>query len=1054
MTVDDATWHLTQVAQKRGVQVLRCSPGEDGNVPPYPIRKAIDRQVRKHAYEHLIVFVDQGGDSQVWQWVSKTPGRPVAYREHAYSSSQTGTALVQKLESIAFPLSDEEALTISGVTFRLRDAFDRDRITKRFYDAFKVEHRSFLTSIQGIDVPEHREWYASLMLNRLMFVYFIQRKGFLNGESDYLRNRLRLAGDRRGEGEFFSFYRHFLLRLFHDGLGSPITSEELDALLGQVPYLNGGLFDVHELEVTYASIAIPDEAFARLFDFFDAYDWHLDERPLRSDTEINPDVLGYIFEKYINQREMGAYYTKEDITRYIVERTVLLAVLESVCAAQPGTFETNGRLGMALVRDPEKYMPEALGHGVSQSLPQTVSVGIDDFSRRGQWNALADPLAALGQETWREHIERRSTYVQLKNHIENGGIRNLADLVTSNLRIAQLAQDVIEQCDRPELLSSAFTALAEITILDPTCGSGAFLFAALNVLEPLYESCIDGMQSFIDDAERMPTIPGQSESFQDFRATLGSIAAHPNRRYFVLKSIIINNLFGVDLMEEAVEICKLRLFLKLAAQLSDSDAIEPLPDIDFNIRAGNALVGVASEAELQRMFSTKFDLEGRVAAIMEGASEAAGLFSRFRELQAAAAVDATDLSNTKAGLVSHLSALEDDLDRLLASEYGVPSDSAPKLEAWRASHRPLHWLTAFFGIMSNGGFDVVLGNPPYIEYPRGECGYRVIGYDTIECGNLYAFTLERATKVARDGGRVGMIVPVSSIATDRYESLQTLLHKDADLWISSFNDRPGRLFEGIEHCRLSIIVTGPLRRGSGRVLATKYNRWHTAGRQSLFDRLTFAPVADEMRRGSIPKLGDSLALSIFQKVTSKPETLGVWVRRAGRHQIHYTRKLSGFVQILDFVPGIWDANGEQRDPSELKSLAFDTQTQRDVCLATLNSSLFYWLLTVCSDMRNLNKRDVVGMPLGLSSMSAEVERSLATLSRALMEDFRANSQVLEMNYERLGTLRIQCIYPKVSKALIDSIDACLAEHFDLSDAELDYIVNYDIKFRVGLDSGE
>ena len=69
---------------------------------------------------------------------------------------------------------------------------------------------------------------------------------------------------------------------------------------------------------------------------------------------------------------------------------------------------------------------------------------------------------------------------------------------------------------------------------------------------------------------------------------------HPSERYFILKSIVLNNLYGVDIMEEAVEICKLRLFLKLVAQLERYDQIEPLPDIDFNVRAGNTLVGFTS----------------------------------------------------------------------------------------------------------------------------------------------------------------------------------------------------------------------------------------------------------------------------------------------------------------------------------------------------------------------------------------------------------------------------------------------------------------------------
>ncbi len=69
------------------------------------------------------------------------------------------------------------------------------------------------------------------MLNRLMFVYFIQKKGFLDGDPDYLRNRLRLTQQRRGAGAFLSFYRHFLLRLFHEGLGRQTHSSDLDALL-------------------------------------------------------------------------------------------------------------------------------------------------------------------------------------------------------------------------------------------------------------------------------------------------------------------------------------------------------------------------------------------------------------------------------------------------------------------------------------------------------------------------------------------------------------------------------------------------------------------------------------------------------------------------------------------------------------------------------------------------------------------------------------------------------------------------------------------------------
>jgi hypothetical protein len=109
-----------------------------------------------------------------------------------------------------------------------------------------------------------------------------------------------------------------------------------------------------------------------------------------------------------------------------------------------------------------------------------------------------------------------------------------------------------------------------------------------------------------------------------FREILARVDTHPNRRYFVLKSIILNNLYAVDIMEEAVEICKLRLFLILAAQVepdytSDNLGIEPLPDIDFNIRAGNTLVGYATYDEVKRAVTSKLDFNDAIKKIADKA---------------------------------------------------------------------------------------------------------------------------------------------------------------------------------------------------------------------------------------------------------------------------------------------------------------------------------------------------------------------------------------------------------------------------------------------------
>ena len=279
------------------------------------------------------------------------------------------------------------------------------------------------------------------------------------------------------------------------------------------------------------------------------------------------------------------------------------------------------------------------------ALPSNIAAGINDVSKRTDWNTLAPAEHALPTEIWREVVARRQRYETVRAKLASGEIRDINDLITYNLNIRQFAQDVIENCEGPELLRAFWKAITEVTILDPTCGSGAFLFAALNILEPLYEACLDRMQAFLDELLKVsPLIRGagrlaaplkkpRTERFRDFREILERIAQHPNREYFILKSIIINNLYGVDIMEEAIEICKLRLFLKMVAQIDDAKQIEPLPDIDFNIQAGNTLVGFANYGEVEKAVTGKLDFDEAMKRIEEKAEDVDYLFEQFRKQQ-------------------------------------------------------------------------------------------------------------------------------------------------------------------------------------------------------------------------------------------------------------------------------------------------------------------------------------------------------------------------------------------------------------------------------------
>jgi hypothetical protein len=422
--VDDHSYALERIAEKRGVRVFLCR-----EMPDNATRRKIEHQLTRQIREHLIIYTDPEQTTQKWQWVRRETGKPLACREHEYRKGQSGEAMVQRLEELYVPFEEEEDTTIIAVTAKTRRAFDVERVTKAFYKRFQEEHKAFLGFIDGITAQGDKDWYASVMLNRLMFCYFIQKKGFLDGDRDYLRNRMQSLRTQHGGEKFYSFYRYFLLRLFHEGLGDDEHDAGLEKLIGKVPYLNGGLFAEHVIEQKHDDIVVEDAAFERVFDFFDQYHWHLDDRELHSDNEINPDVLGYIFEKYINQKQMGAYYTKEDITEYISRSTIIPFLFDASKKACSIAFQPGSHMWRLLAEDPDKYIFDAVRHGAEHELPENIAAGLDDVAKRGDWNTSAPKEYALPTEIWREVVARRKRYEEVRGKLLQGEVITINDFM-------------------------------------------------------------------------------------------------------------------------------------------------------------------------------------------------------------------------------------------------------------------------------------------------------------------------------------------------------------------------------------------------------------------------------------------------------------------------------------------------------------------------------------------------------------------------------------------------------------------------------------------------
>ena len=1042
------TYALRGVAEKRGVRVFQCPTDPvTGCVPDYATRRAIEKEVTKFAIEHLIIFVDVAKSAQVWQWVARRPGQPAAYREVSWQKDQSAEALAQKLNGIHIALSEEESLDLVGTVTRLRDAFDRDKVTKKFFDHFQKEHAAFLTFIAGIVAEGDRAWYASLMLNRLMFIYFIQKKGFLAGDTDYLSNRLQQVRERKKK--FQSFYRAFLMALFHEGFSKQPKDRQLDpelvALIGKVPYLNGGLFDVHELEANNAALEIPDEAFEKLFAFFDKYEWHLDSRALAEGNEINPDVLGHIFEKFINQKQMGAYYTKEDITDYIGKNTIIPRLFDAAKPQCEIAFAPGSALWRLLAENPDRYLYRAVRHGVIGEngdvlpLPADIERGVLDVAQRGGWNKSAPAAFALPTETWREHIARRQRCLRVRATLVAGEIHTINDLITLNLDIRQFASDAVAGCEGPELLRAFYDAVRNVTVLDPTCGSGAFLFAALNILQPLYDACLDRMAAFVADAE--------PKAFTDFREILNEAERHPSRDYFVLKSIVVRNLYGVDIMAEAVEICKLRLFLKLVAQVDSVEQLEPLPDIDFNIRAGNTLVGFATKADVKKAFAGTLDFGNAVETIEQSAGELARQFRLFQEFQTSLQDGQLSLNYSKTDLRAGLDSLRTTLDTALAGLYGIDPDNAPKFAAWQASHHPFHWFAEFYTIMASGGFDVIVGNPPYIEYKEVKNIYQLPDSFKSYATNLYSATCYRANALSSPVSYAAFIVPVSLPSTDRLEPLRKIITESKSVYCSHFSTRPSKLFEGAEQ-RLTVYIQTPAK--GKRLYTTKYYKWSAIERSSLFAILHYQEQQSNSDRCSAwPKSEAGPESSIYQKMRTFA-TLGNSEYLGNGTKLYYKNTgLRYFNSVTLRAPKCW-INGVATSSSRETVLSVKSNAVSAVH-ALLISSTYFIYYQVMSNCRDLNPVDITSFP---APGNLEGDARLTSLSHAANDDCFSKAVILTMNTKQTGKVELESVSPARSKPILDEIDRVLAEHYGFTAEELDFIINYDIKYRMGADAGE
>ena len=558
------------------------------------------------------------------------------------------------------PIERFQFLQKKGISFEnLQIAFSVEALSNEFFDRYRDQYADFIEYITGKRfVKSGSKWeekvcssqndklmqafghdekrirdYIKKMMGRITFLHFLQRKGWMNGDLNYMQNLFERS-------PYKDKYLDYVLEpLFFGVLNT--KPEERESLFTQynwdksllsewkdIPYLNGGLFDRginDELDCTF-----PAEYFKELFKFFSEYNFTIDENdPNDAEVGVDPEMLGKIFENLLeDNKDKGAFYTPKEIVRYMCQESLI-------------------------------------------------------------------------------------AYLQTNTSIANEKVRKF--VLSPEEGVADIPEN-----KKDKLL----TALEDVKICDPAIGSGAFPMGLLNELLHCRE-VLSG--EHYDRAE-------------------------------IKKSIIHNNIYGIDIDKGAIDIARLRFWLSIVV---DEETPSPLPNLDYKIMQGNSLIENFRGVDLSKLTYNKSSKKEKVEILLfdDESKKLKKALSQLLSLY----YSCSD-HNRKVQLRQEIN---DTINEQLESQFVDQNivDDLRKINH-AENERFFLWHTWFSDVFNRedgkNGFDIVIGNPPYIQLQNngGELAalYENCNYQTFaRTGDIYCLFYEKGWQVLRPNGHLCFI---------------------------------------------------------------------------------------------------------------------------------------------------------------------------------------------------------------------------------------------------------------------------------------------------------
>ena len=331
-----------------------------------------------------------------------------------------------------------------------------------------------------------------------------------------------------------------------------------------------------------------------------------------------------------------------------------------------------------------------------------------------------------------------------------------------------------------------------------------------------------------------------------------------------------------------------------------------------------------------------------------------------------------------------------------------------------------------------------------VEYKKVSKTYKIYDFKTIDCGNLYANVSEKTLYLSKKDGRFGLIVPISLTAAQRMATLQKLLLNNTDfLCLSNFALRPAALFPGVMQ-RLTICIGSKGK--PGLAYTTDYITWYSDERRTLFSCMKYNLLSGLEQEYSLPKFSNQVAREALTKILNKTQKQIPSKIFDGQFSIFYHNAGGYWIKAFDFKPYYRSLVNQNKKHTTISALVLNNEALAQTYLSIMNSSLFYFFWKSITDARHVCPSDIAMFPIQMPLLD-DIVTELTGLNKILMNSLKSNCQRIVY-----GSAEVDQYTVSPCKSNIDNIDYVLAQQYDYNHEELDYIINYDIKYRMSLTS--